>query len=85
MQRFRGAQAHNRTEAEMKELTRVLRSFGVLTGDWLKELSGARHWDAPIFEAVLNDAVRRGLIRRLGKDLYELDDRPQATTRPAAR
>jgi hypothetical protein len=65
----------------MEELTRVLGSFGVLTGGWLKELSHARHWDAPIFEAVLNDAIRRGRIRRLGKDLYELGERPQASTR----
>jgi len=74
MPRLGGTRAHSRYEAEMDELTRVLRSYGVLTGHWLRELSGARHWDGPIFEAVLCDAIRRGRIRKLGEDLYELDE-----------
>jgi hypothetical protein len=58
----------------MKDLTRVLRSYGVLTGERLREFSGGRHWEGPIFESVLCEAIRRGRIRKLGEDLYELDE-----------
>ena len=74
MPKLGGMKAHSRSEAEITELTRVLRSYGVLTGYWLKELSGAQHWEAPIFESVLCDAIRTGRIRKLGDDLYELAD-----------
>jgi hypothetical protein len=80
MPKLGGTHAHNRCEAEMDELTRVLGGFGVLTGHWLRELSGARHWDGPIFEAVLCDAIRTGRIRKLCDDLYELGE-PSSNTR----
>jgi len=69
-----GTHARNRFEAELEELTRVLRGFGVLTYDNLKELSGARHWCGPTFDAVLREGVREGRIRQLGGILYELDE-----------
>jgi hypothetical protein len=69
--RLGGAHAHNRREAEIAELTRALRSYGVLTRDYLEELSGARHWARPDFEIALRDGVAAGQIRPLGGDLYE--------------
>jgi hypothetical protein len=74
MQGLGGNCAHSRMEAELEELTRVLRGFGVLTHDNLKELSGARNWSGPHFESVLCEGVRHGRIRRLGAELYELDE-----------
>ena len=78
MPNFGGTRAHSRFEAELAELTKVLRSFGVLTHDNLRELSGARHWCGPRFETVLQEAVCDGRVRRLGRDLYELNERPPA-------
>ena len=74
MPTFGGTHAHDRFEAEVESLARALRGYGVLTDERLKELSGARHWSEPIFEAALCEAVRRGRIRRLGDCLYELDE-----------
>lgn len=78
MQELGGTHAHNRLEAELEELTKVLRGFGVLTHDRLKELSGARRWSGPHFERVLQEGIRDGRIRRLGDDLYELDESSRA-------
>lgn len=74
MQALGGTHAHSRMEAELEELTKVLRGFGVLTYDNLKELSGARRWCGPHFERVLQEGIRDGRIRRLGAELYELDE-----------
>lgn len=74
MQPLGGTHAHSRMEAELEELTKVLRGFGVLTYDHLKELSGARSWCGPRFDRVLRAGVRDGRIRRLGDQLYELDE-----------
>ncbi|HKN93575.1 MAG TPA: hypothetical protein VJU60_04510 [Thermoleophilaceae bacterium] len=74
MQALGGTRAHSRMEAELEELTRVLRSFGVLTYANLKELSGARRWTGPHFDYVLHVAIREGRIRKLGDELYELID-----------
>ena len=74
MQGLGGAQAHSRMEAELEELAKVLRSFGVLTYDNLKELSGARRWCGPHFDHVLHEGIRDGRIRRLSDELYELAD-----------
>ena len=65
---------HSRFEAEVECLERVLRGYGVLTHDRLRDLSGACHWSEPVYEAVLREAVRRRVIRRLGDELYELDE-----------
>ena len=67
-----GGHPHTRLEAELESLTQALRGYGVLTDERLKELSHARHWREPVFDAVLCEAMRRGLIRRLGDCLYEL-------------
>ena len=69
-----GTYAHTRSEAAVETLARVLGSYGVLTGEWLRELSGARFWRGPSFDAVLEEALRAGRIRRLGDGLYELDE-----------
>ena len=74
MQGLGGARAHNRMEAELEELTRVLRGFGVLTHDNLKELSGARNWSGPHFESVLCEGIRVGRILKLSDQLYELEE-----------
>jgi hypothetical protein len=75
--RLGGTHAHSRHEAEIAELTRVLRSYGVLTRDYLEELSGARHWDGAEFECALNDGVRAGRIKRLSPELYEVAPHPE--------
>ena len=72
--RLAGAHAHNRFEAELDELTNVLRGYGVLTYDNLKVLSRSDHWCGPTFDAVLHEAVAAGRIRKLGAELYELDE-----------
>ena len=72
MHRLGGTHAHSRFEAELEELTRVLRSYGVLTGDNLKQFSRAALWSGPRFERVLTVGIEQGRIRRLGDDLYEL-------------
>ncbi len=74
MQQLGGTHAHSRMEAELEELTKVLRSFGVLTYHNLKELSGARRWGGPHFDHVLHEGIRAGRIRKLGDELYELAD-----------
>jgi hypothetical protein len=75
--RLGGPHAHGRHEAEIAELARVLQSYGVLTRDYLEELSGARHWSDATFDAVLNDGVRAGRIKRLGGDPYEATARAE--------
>lgn len=74
MQRLGGSHAHSRVDAEIGDLVRTLRGFGVLTYGHLKEFSGGEHWSDPVFDAVLHEAVRSGRIRRLSDDLYELDE-----------
>lgn len=71
---YGGSRAATRLDAECAELVRVLRGYGVLTRDRLRELSGARHWCGPRFESALEHAVESGRIRRLSDELYEIDE-----------
>jgi hypothetical protein len=74
MDRLGGAHANTRFEAELDQMTRVLRSYGVLTDENLKRLSRAEHWKGPKFERVLQEGIRQDRIRRLDEHLYELPD-----------
>lgn len=74
MQHLGGNHPRTRVGAEIEELVRTLRGFGVLTYERLREFSGGEHWSDPSFDAVLGDAVRAGRIRKLSDDLYELDE-----------
>jgi hypothetical protein len=65
----------------------VLRDFGVLTRDDLRERSGARDWSDDSFAAVLGRAVAEGSIKDGGEGLFELGPRHGmrarlTTTRP---
>ena len=61
-----------RIEYEVEDLVRVLRDYGVLTRDDLRERSGAREWSDDSFAAVLRRAVDQGSIKELGDGLFEL-------------
>jgi hypothetical protein len=66
-----------RIDYEVDDLVRVLRDFGALTHDDLRERSGARDWSDTSFAAVLRRAVDQGSIRDLGDGLFELGPRAQ--------
>jgi hypothetical protein len=57
---------------EVDDLVRVLRDYGVLTRDDLRERSGARDWSDDSFAAVLRRAVDQGSIKDLGDGLFEV-------------
>jgi hypothetical protein len=61
-----------RIDYEVDDLVRVLRDFGTLTRDDLRERSGARDWPDDSFAAVLARAVAEGSIKDLGDGLFEL-------------
>ncbi|HEX4626155.1 MAG TPA: hypothetical protein VH231_17045 [Solirubrobacteraceae bacterium] len=61
-----------RIDYEVDDLVRVLRDYGVLTRDDLRERSGARDWPDDSFAAVLRRAVAEGSIKDLGDGLFEL-------------
>ena len=50
----------------------MLRDYGTLTHDDLRERSGAREWSDDSFAAVLGRAVADGSIKDLGDGLFEL-------------
>ena len=75
MQEIGGEHAHDRYEAEVRQLIRALRGYGVLTGERLREVAGGRNWSAGTFDGALGSAVRSRRIRRLGDELYELGER----------
>lgn len=77
MDRLGGTHAKNRFEAEIEHVTRVLRSYGVLTDENLKRLAHAEHWKGPKFERVLEEGVRMDRIRKLDEHLYELPEGPR--------
>jgi hypothetical protein len=62
---------HNRQDAQVEHIVRVLRGYRVLTETALREASGAAHWSDAGFRRALDEAVSRGRIRRLGNELYE--------------
>ena len=61
-----------RIDYEVDDLVRVLRGYGTLTRDDLRERSGAREWSDNSFAAVLARAVADGSIKDLGDGLLEL-------------
>jgi hypothetical protein len=71
-----GEDRPTRIDYEVDDLVRVLRDFGVLTRDDLRERSGARDWSDDSFAAVLGRAVAEGSIKDGGEGLFELG--PQA-------
>ena len=72
-----------RIDYEVDDLVRVLRNYGVLTRDDLRERSGARDWSDDSFAAVLRRAVDQGSIKDLGDGLFEVG--PQARDPSQAR
>jgi hypothetical protein len=71
-----GPQAHSRFEAELERVTRVLEGYGVLRRDTLGDLCHAQHWSHADFDLVLDEGVRRGRLKRLGSELYEVAHPP---------
>ena len=59
-------------DAQIEDIVRTLRSYGVVTKSRLEELTGAAHWREADFEVTLQESVRRGRVKDLGGDLYEL-------------
>jgi hypothetical protein len=68
--------AHTRQDAEVEDIVRALRGYGVLTRTRLLEVCGASHWSAPGATRALALAVSSGRIRQLGDDLYEIAEPP---------
>jgi osmotically inducible protein OsmC len=66
--------SHSRHEAEVEDVVRTLRRYGVLTRARLLELCGAGHWSDGGGRRAVADAVSSGRVRRLGDDLYEIAD-----------
>jgi hypothetical protein len=67
---------HSRQEAEVEDIVRALRGYGVLTRARLLDLCGAAHWSDAGARRALARAVSSGRIRRLGDDLYEIAEPP---------
>lgn len=65
-----------RSEFEVDDLVRTLRSYGVLTREDLLERSRAKHWPEGSFEAALRLGVAQGSIRQLTDDLFEVGPDP---------
>jgi hypothetical protein len=62
--------AHSRRDAEVEDIGRALRGYGVLSRARLVEVCGAVHWPDTGFRQALAQAVASGRVRRLGADLY---------------
>ena len=67
---------HSRQEAEVEDLVRALRGYGVLTRARLLDVCGATHWSDAGARRALARAVSSGRIRQLGDDLYEIAEPP---------
>lgn len=63
-----------RLDAEVHEIERTLRGYGVLTKGKLAELCGGRRWREPLLSTALAAAVERGSVVRLSDELYEAAD-----------
>ncbi len=74
----------NSLEAEVSDLVRTIRHYDCLTRERLVELSGARHWHDHYFDAALAQAVKRGLIKQLSDDLFEIGKDAGTYDRPPA-
>jgi hypothetical protein len=64
--------AYSRHEAEVDDIVRALRRYGVLRRARLIEVCGAVHWSDAGFRLALRSAVSSGRVRALGSDLYEI-------------
>jgi hypothetical protein len=64
--------AHSRHEAEVEDIVRALRRYGVLRRARLVEVCGAAHWSDSGFRQALKSAISSGKVRALGTDLYEI-------------
>jgi osmotically inducible protein OsmC len=67
---------HSRHEAEVEDIVRTLRTYGVLTRARLLEICGAAHWSDSGGRRALARAVSSGRIKQLGDDLYEIPKPP---------
>jgi osmotically inducible protein OsmC len=63
---------HSRHEAEVEDIVRALRTYGVLTRARLLDVCGAAHWSDSGGRRALARAVSSGRIKQLGDDLYEI-------------
>jgi len=61
-----------RSDPEVADLVRTLRSYGALTRDQLFKHSGARQWRDESFQAALRRGVSGGTIKELDADLFEV-------------
>ena len=66
----------SREEAEIEDIVRALRGYGVLTRARLLDVCGAADWTDSGAKRALAHAVSSGRIRQLGDDLYEIAELP---------
>jgi hypothetical protein len=66
--------AYSHHEAEVEDIVRALRRYGVLRRTRLIEVCGAAHWSDAGFRQALRSAVSSGRVRALDSDLYEIAD-----------
>lgn len=71
--------AHTRQDAEVDDIVRALRGYGVLTRARLVDVSGAAQWSDRGANRAIARAVSSGRVRRLGDELYEIVDSPSTT------
>jgi hypothetical protein len=67
---------HSRQEAEIDDIVRALRGYGVLTRARLLDVCRATHWSDAGAKRALARAVSSGRIRQLGDDRYEIAEPP---------
>ena len=72
-----------RDEAEIEDIVRALRGYGVLTRARLLDVCGAAHWPDSGGKRALAHAVSSGRVRQLGDDLYEAAEPPNDEDRAA--
>jgi hypothetical protein len=60
------------TEAEVRDIVRVLAPYGVLGRDVIAEKCRARTWQEGDFDLALESAVRSGVVEALPDDFYKL-------------
>jgi hypothetical protein len=70
------ARPQSRQEAEVEDIVRALRGYGVLTRARLLDVCRATHWSDAGAKRALARAVSTGRIRQLGDDLYVIGDPP---------
>jgi hypothetical protein len=68
-------QRHDHRDVEVDEIVRVLRGYGVLTGERLADLVHAGAWPEHTFKTALRAGIDSGRVKALAGDLYELGER----------